>query len=250
MSDGEGVESVVVEVTVSAPAGVVWQMLRDPVQIRRWHGWEHEGLDEEIRQIFIDAPRASEADRTLDTGDGRFELEERGEQTVVRVLRAGAAGAVSGEGVHDPINEGWLTFVTQLRFALERQPGRDRDTVYLAGQARDPGAGSLVEQLGLGAVAQVAEGERYYAATTTGDSLTGTVWLRSERQLGLTVDRWGEGLLMLSDTGPADPEPGSSGAILTVFVPDEQSREVLAERWSQWWAEHYEPAEGSRPSAE
>ena len=50
------------------------------------------------------------------------------------------------------------------------------------------------------------------------------MWLRSEHQLGLTVDDWGEGLLMLSD----------SAAILSTFALDEESREALAEGWSRW----------------
>jgi hypothetical protein len=246
-TEAAGPEAVEVEVAVAAPAGMVWSMLRDPKQIRRWHGWEYEGLDEEIRQIFIDAPRVSDADLILDTGDGRFELEEHGEQTVVRVVRSAPAGAASWEGAYDAINEGWLTFVEQLRFALERQPGRDRNTVYLAGEARDAGAGSLFDRLGLDAVEGLAVGERYHAAVATGDSLTGTVW---QRQLGLTVDRWGEGLLMLSAGGQADPGQGASGAILSAFGLDDQSCEALAERWSRWWGEHYEPAPSSGGSDE
>ena len=108
----------VVEVTVAAPVGVVWQALRDPVQIRRWHGWEYDDLDEEIRQIFIDATSVSDADQTLDTGEGRFELEQRGEETIVRIVRGAPAGECNA------INEGWLTFVHQLRFASSASAGR------------------------------------------------------------------------------------------------------------------------------
>ena len=40
----------------------------------------------------------------------------------MRVTRAAPAG--SWDGVYDEVNEGWLTFVQQLRFYLERNPGR------------------------------------------------------------------------------------------------------------------------------
>lgn len=250
MSEDEatGPEQVVVEVTVAAPIGVVWQALRDPVQIRRWHGWEYDDLDEEIRQIFIDAPNISEADRTLDTGDGRFELEESGEQTIVRVVRAAPTGATSWEDIYDAINEGWLTFVAQLRFALERQEGQDRRTVYLAGQARDANGAGPAGKLGLGEVEELAEGERYEATAATGDKMTGTVWLRAGRQLGLTVEGWGEGLLMISGSRESESAQSTSGVILSTFGLDEQEREALAERWSGWWGEHYEPAQGSSDS--
>ena len=98
--------------------------------------------------------------------------------------------------------------------------------MYLAG------ARSLIEQLGLAAIDGLAEGERYEATAATCDRLTGTVWLRSEHQLGVTVDDWGEGLLMLSD----------SAAILSTFGLEEESRESLAERWSRWWDGRYAPA--------
>ena len=45
---------VTVEVTVEAPAGQVWSSLRDPKQIRRWHGWQYDQLDAEIREIYLD----------------------------------------------------------------------------------------------------------------------------------------------------------------------------------------------------
>ena len=32
-------EPVRIEVTVAAPVEEVWRALRDPAQLRRWHGW-------------------------------------------------------------------------------------------------------------------------------------------------------------------------------------------------------------------
>lgn len=33
-------DPIIVEVTVAAPPDAVWRALRDPAEIRRWHGWE------------------------------------------------------------------------------------------------------------------------------------------------------------------------------------------------------------------
>jgi uncharacterized protein YndB with AHSA1/START domain len=119
-------DPVIAEVEVAAPAGTVWRALREPAEIRRWFGWDYEGLDEEIRQIFVDGAKADDAGRVLDFGEGgAIALEERGDRTVVRVTRAAPTG------VYDEINEGWMTFVQQLRFYLERHAGQDRVTEHV-----------------------------------------------------------------------------------------------------------------------
>jgi hypothetical protein len=122
-------DPVVVEVTVTAPADVVWHALRDSAVLRRWFGWDYDGIEDEIEQIFhSDLVTESEAARWMDTGGGgRFELEERGGETVVRVRRAAPEGG-TWDGVYDDVNEGWLAFVQQLRFMLERHRGEDRRT--------------------------------------------------------------------------------------------------------------------------
>lgn len=119
-------DPVIWEVVVAAPADAVWRALREPSEIRRWFGWEHDGLDEEIDAIFRQGAKADDAGRTLDMGPGgAISLEDRGDATVVRVRRAAPGG-------YDEINEGWLTFVQQLRFYLERHRGRRRRTVQIA----------------------------------------------------------------------------------------------------------------------
>jgi uncharacterized protein YndB with AHSA1/START domain len=124
-------DPVIVELAIAAPVEEVWRALRDPAEIRRWFGWDYEGLDEEIRFIFVREAKADDEAHVLDGGDGgTIALEEQGDRTVVRVTRAAPAGG--WEGVYDEINEGWLTFMQQLRFYLERHPGQERRTEHVA----------------------------------------------------------------------------------------------------------------------
>jgi hypothetical protein len=123
-------DPVIVEVVVDAPVDTVWRALRDPAEIRNWFGWDYEGLDEEIQVIFVQYSTADEDAKVIDGGsEGAIRLEARGDRTVVRVTRAAPAG--SWDGVYDEVNEGWLTFFQQLRFYLERNPGRQRRTVQI-----------------------------------------------------------------------------------------------------------------------
>ena len=118
-------DPVICEVAIAAPADLVWRALREPREIRRWFGWDYEGLDAEIDYIFRQHAMADDAARTLDMGEGGvIGLEDRGDATVVRVARAAADG-------YDDVNEGWISFVQQLRFYLERHRGQERITVHL-----------------------------------------------------------------------------------------------------------------------
>ena len=145
-------DPVIVEVVIEAPIDTVWRALRDRDEIRRWFGWDTGELEEEIDFIFFKASKADDGAHVLDGGPGgTIALEARGDSTVVRVTRAAPAG--SWDDVYDEVNEGWLTFVQQLRFYLERNPGRDRRTQHVPaggeewfssehqlGQVRDDGA--------------------------------------------------------------------------------------------------------------
>jgi len=119
-------DPVIVEVAIAAPVETVWRALRDPAEIKRWFGWDYDGLDEEIRYIFAEHSTADDEAHVLDGGPGgAIALEDRGDQTVVRVTRP------TSEDGYDEVDEGWLTFIHQLRFALERNPGRDRRTLHI-----------------------------------------------------------------------------------------------------------------------
>ncbi|MEU9507248.1 SRPBCC domain-containing protein [Micromonospora sp. NPDC048170] len=156
-------EPVIVEVTIAAPADTVWRALTEPEHLRRWHGWDADTLDDEIRAIYLDDVTISAEDLTLDTGAGRFELEPAGDTTVVRITRAAPPGHSTWDGIYDELNEGWLTFTQQLRFYLERHLGQERRAEFMAREIPVP---------------------------------TEELWFRSSHQVGVLIDD--DGLLVVS----------------------------------------------------
>lgn len=233
-----------VKLTLPAPVDIVWPAFRDPAQIRRWHGWDYAGLDEEIRCIFEDETIASESDRTLRIAGHLFALAEDGDRTVVRVTRSEPpTDEIDWARYYEDIEEGWLTFLQQLRFALARHPGEDRRTVHLAGVARAGDPPPATTALGLAEVRELRAGRRYEATTPWGQPLAGKVWFRSPLQLGLTVDSWGDGLLVVTES-PSAPRPhGAATAVLSTYALGDGALEALQHGWAGWWATNYRTAE-------
>jgi hypothetical protein len=230
---------IAVETTIAAPFETVWNALRDPVEIRRWHGWEYDGLGEEIDVIYLRDVNADREAGTIEFGDGsRFTVEPRGSGTVVRVTMAAPAGEAAWESFYDDIREGWMSFVMQLRFALERHPGEDRRTLQLDGAGAVP-----ADPAAIGLDDARAPGERYAGETAWGERWAGEVLFSSEHQTGLTVDGYGPGLVILHAKPPATRPPHGGGmAIVTTYGLDDDDFAALERRWTSWWREHYPPA--------
>jgi hypothetical protein len=233
-----------IEVTVAAPPEEVWPALRDPELIRRWHGWHYDGgaeggggLDDEIKIIYATGVTEDPDARVLQLGDGdRISLHPAaGGGTVVRVTRAPRGADPEWAAYYDDVTEGWWTFLQQLRFAIERHQLADRRTLMLAGPAA--GDGSLAGALGLSGVAGQPPGTGYRVTVATGEELSGSVWARAERQLVLTVDGLGDGLLVLAEQPRTEHRPdGGRMLLLTGYGLDDAGFAELEARWSGWWA--------------
>ena len=65
-----------VEVEVDAPRDVVWRELTEPERIRHWFGWEYDGLDDEIKFIFVDHAKPVPPDR-IELVRGRHDRADR-----------------------------------------------------------------------------------------------------------------------------------------------------------------------------
>ena len=196
----------------------VWAALRDPAQIEQWFGWDAPSLAEEIKFIFVDDATGDEASaRHCSSASGRA-ASEAIELTTVWWRHAPAAGSVGRRADRlDRRLRGHQPGLDQLlpaaaagaraasgrgpahHLSFRPQPARHRRAVGGAGARRSdrPGTGSA------------------YAATLgTGDSASGKVWYQTHFQTALTVEQWGNGLLVVTDMGVSPKRPHGGGSVL------------------------------------
>lgn len=231
-----------IEVTVAAPVEVVWDALRNKEKIRHWHGWEYDGLDSEIDTIYFTETSADESTRTLDVSGGdRFTIEPAGTGSRVILTRAAPSGDPEWDAYYDDVTEGWITFLQQLRFLLERQPDAERRTLCFSGVADR--TGPVADELGIGRCTDEPAGTPV-VADLVDEPVKGEVWFASEHQLGITVDAWGgDGLLIVSYLPPSPAKPkGAAMAVLSTYGLDDARLTDLDARWRHWW-EHRYPGE-------
>ena len=232
---------VVVDVTIAAPIERVWQALRDPALSAQWFGWDYATLAAEIDGYFVGGAAEVEPGRRLDLGGDVFELEVAGSGTRVRLVRAEPPASDTWDGVYDDVDEGWITFLAQLAFWLEAQHGADRTasprrTIYLAGHREQADGPTLAAAAGLSAVAGLAVGERYATTAVTGEALAGVVRFRTAHQVGLSVDAWGPGMLVLAGRPGSPKSPHGGGfALLTTFGLGEAQLKTLSDAWPAAW---------------
>ncbi len=242
------VDRILVDLTIAAPADMVWDALCDQSKIFNWFGWDSPGLKEEIDFIFDKHARRDEAARIIrfEGTDDRFEVESLGESTRLRVIRSAPAGE-SWDGVYEDMTEGWISFVEQLRLAIEQHQLGPRRTLYYSGAAL-PGGSAPIAALGLGGLRDAEDGAPVSVDLPTGDRLDGQVWHRTDWQVGLTSPAWGNGLLIATDKSVNEASPHGRGmVILTTYGLSDSDFEALEARWTGWWNAHYQESSNSEP---
>lgn len=240
-------EVPVIEVTVAAPVETVWPYLRDPQLIRRWHGWEADELDAEIKVIYLDTVVADDENHVL-TGtfpgpDGpveadRFSLHPDGpDRTIVRITRGPRGIDPAWSAMYDDVTQGWISFLAQLRFAVDQHLGEDRRTVFVG--AFTPGPPAL-DLLGLSA----ASSGPIMLTGTDPPPVTGTTWFRAPGQVGLFVPEYGPGLVVVADKPGADPDTAAvSMVIVTTYGLTDAEHADVEQSWTAWWTAHHPAAE-------
>lgn len=220
-------DEVVIEVVVGAPVDDVWDSLREKEQLRRWHGWDYDDLDAEIEEIYFDGVAGDGRTLHLSAGD-RFVLNAVEGGTRVRIVRAPRSRGDQWAEYYDDITEGWRTFLTQLRFLHEVQPGRERRTIFLTTDDDPSLLTDLVERA---------------------PSPCGAGFMRTELQYGVVLPELGPGLLIVARkpypaVAAGEPkEPGGAMAVITTYGLNEASFAAEKERWSDWWTSAYPGAQ-------
>ena len=187
-----------IEVTVDAPRDAVWRELTEPDRIKHWFGWDYDGLDGEIKDIFVDQAQLDPPDR-VGMGDHTIELVPvDANTTLIRVTKPGDLDALEWKDVYGDIEEGWITFLHQLRYRLAVAPDASRRTIYRTGPAR------LVD-------------------------LPGEPWHSSRYQRGFVAN----GELAVLGVKPN----GDGMLVVTLIAPSDEEYAAAEARWNDVWTQ-------------
>lgn len=228
----------VTSVVLPLPLKECWPWFQDPALIREWHGWEYDGLEAEIQEIFVDGVAIGEDHRTINVGTHFFNFFEDDACTRVDVHRAPLDEHSEWHEYLPDIDEGWTTFLQQLRFKLSHHRDDSRRTVFYGGTPSDPEV-APIQLVGLGEIGSREPGTEYSTTLGPGDTVTGTLWFASANQVGITVDNWGDGLLVVSNGCRGGPPYTQGQAVLTSYGLADDQHAALVARWNDWWGRHY-----------
>ncbi|GID26749.1 activator of HSP90 ATPase [Paractinoplanes brasiliensis] len=194
-----------VEISVAAGRDEVWESVTQPAVLRQWFGWDYDGLDAEIKQIFLDEATLWAPER-MGWADGSY-LEVTGDDDSARV-RVTREGTMPGRPeVYDAIEEGWRAFLIQLRYLLDERPTGRRRTLYLTGET----TGRQVLTL--------APGE----------------WERFGPRVAWTVDADGHLIVAAARNHLDAPEATHVEVTISLFGADDSTFEAAREAWSKRW---------------
>ena len=223
--DDDQDQKVTIEVTVEAPAGEVWASLRDPEQIRRWHGWQYDQLDAEIREIYLDGVTADEDTYSIQVDGGdRLELQPGSRGTRVVLTRAEGAGAADTGA--DEITEGWIIFLHQLKFLHEKHPEDIRRTLFFSGRGDADALPGLLH---------------------TVPAEVGPAWYRTGHQQGIVLPDLGPGLLITAGKPSVTGDDGTASvdvmAVITMYGVLDGEFGLQRDIWTAWWRSAFPDAD-------
>ncbi|MBO3102382.1 hypothetical protein [Cellulomonas fengjieae] len=236
----------VVSIDIPVSLGVVWSHLRSPDLVHRWFGWDYDGLEAEIQEIFLDTAVESKdvvGDETIYSlsWPHHDHLTVRSAAHVphvthVTLTRRSHEGMSSFDGVRDEIDEGWIAFLHQLQFALSVHPDQTRRTLSSFGMPSGDRNDRLLDHAGLIGVRGVPVGGHVHGRRPDGTLLGGTLVYKTPLQLGIRLHGISEMFLVLMETPAAHTPPhGTVDAILSTYGLHPETFAEVEERWTRWW---------------
>ena len=206
MTDEITLKPYSIEVPVRAGRDEAWEAVTQPPVLRQWFGWDYDGLDAEIQQIFVDEAALLAPER-MGWADGSY-LEVAGDDdaSTVRAVRAGRPSA--DPDAYDAIEEGWRSFLIQLRFLLERRPAGLRRTLYLTGETTGRQALALVDG----------------------------AWDRFGSRVAWTVDEAGHLVVAAGNVPLDDPDAACMQIVVSTFGLDDDEFAAVRDDWTKRWA--------------
>jgi hypothetical protein len=184
-----------VSLTIKAPLDKVWTALRHKEKLLQWHGWETPTLKDEIENIYFTDTKegnptdSSQRQLTVNGGDS-FILEAHDKHTILTLVRAPLSGNREWDTYYDNITEGWVSFLEQLRFMLEHQPDRPRHTTIESSKIKHK---TFIKEVGIGNEQEGAT----FTGTFDNEEISGMIYFITSKQIGLLVNEWGPGLLIV-----------------------------------------------------
>ena len=132
MTDQRVLKPYHVEISLAVGRDEAWDALTQPAVLRQWFGWDYDGLDAEIQQIFVTEATLLAPER-MGWADGSY-LEATGddETSTVRAVRLGDPPPQPDQ--FDAIEESWRAFLIQLTYLLGERPQGVRRTLHLTGE--------------------------------------------------------------------------------------------------------------------
>ncbi|GGQ64375.1 SRPBCC family protein [Couchioplanes azureus] len=205
MTDELAPKPYAVEIAVAAARDRVWEAVTQPAVLRRWFGWDYDGLDAEIRHIFVDEATLRAPER-MGWADGSY-LEVTGDDdhAVVRAVREGRPAGDPDR--YDAIEEGWSSFLIQLRHLLEEKPQGARRTIYLTGTATGRQVLTLIDG----------------PATRAG------------RRVAWRVDGDGHLVVIAGRQDLGCSEAGHMEIVISTYGLDDAAFDVVLKRWTDRW---------------
>jgi len=240
----------IVSVEIAADSDTVWAHVREPAKIRRWFGWSDVDMDDEIRRVFVDDARVMGSDELASRGGPVRSLIWKGgdlltvwpsttpavAHSVLTVSRRAYESFDVFAGLYDDVDERWIASAQQLRFALELHPGADRRMLRAAGLDAGPAGRRLLDRVGLHGIRGVPVGCHFEARRPDGTLLGGTIWHRSEYQVGIRLHGANEPLLIIDhNPTPLRTSNGRVTAVLSTFGTDDETFATIGQHWARWW---------------